>query len=596
MLRLSILRALIRESLLLEDKVQDLIDTDETGNLWSAREMGVTQIAGLTWLKSLIDRGIVGDRGEPLTDVVPVIKSFFKQGMSDRLNRAGLPTDIVKYPNPGELRRSIESLGTSKGEQKKAVKQGETDIVYESDNFVVVMPRSTASACYYGKGTTWCTAATEGANLFLTYVASGRSIILYHIMRKGGDSRADPSAKVNLATVKGKPYFSGSHGGLSVDAANNGLTEAKYNAALGEEAQAVLDKIVAHSAALGNKHPAAVEVDAAVASVGAWKAKTGKMNNEVYNDFVSFAFKDRTPSREVLMEALNDPRTTTASKYYIYESPNFDTALLLNVLEQSSDPSFNEINPSLIALSNKQNVTYEEIQRAIEATKKLKGGDLYGARLYKNPAIPAEVLIEKYREASTGSMNALGHIALNPNLPDDFIMQILGEALDPYTPATLKAQKFMVDVARSRSGDKNYERIIWDALNDPKSRNAFQYIRFYTDLATSIALHSEDVSLIEEVAESVLNGRLSRASSVYDSDKSRILLEIIANGAAPDSLIKHIAKEKEGYNTRIVMHAEARLKDPAGYDVDAVDEAHKEEYPEEYDDEGDRRSSYYDDY
>ena len=594
MLRLSILRALIRESLLLEDRVQDLIDTDETGNLWSAREMGVTQIAGLTWLKAMIKKNLVGDMGEPLADVIPDIKAFFRPGTVERIKKLGGYTDIMQYRTPSDLRNTILSISAPGGEV--SVDPNDADIVYDkkSSPYQVVMPRTVKGSCKYGADG-WCTTRTDQGNLFLHYVGSGRGIILFYILLKGANPRSNPNARLAVSTIKGKPHFDASFGGLSVDGANRGLTRSKFDEILGVEAQPILDAIVAHAASIGNQHPAAKEVDRSVASLAAWKEATDSLKPEIYNDYISFAFKERAPDREILEAALNDPRTTTSSKYYIYESPNFDTAVLINVLEQTSEDSFNEINPSLTALSNKQNVTYEEMQRAIEAAKKLKGGDLYAARLYKNPAIPAEALIEKYREASTGSMNALGHIALNPNLPDDFIMQILGEALDPYTPTTLKAQKFVVDVARSRKGDQNYARIIWDTVNDPKSRKAFQYTRFYTDLARSIAMHSEDVSLLEEVAESALNGIIARASSVYDGDKNTILLEIIANGAAPDSLIKHIAKEKEGYNTRIVMHAEARLKDPAGYDVDAVDEAHKEEYPEEYDDEGDRRS-YDDDY
>ena len=594
MLRLSILRALIRESLLLEDRVQDLIDTDETGNLWSAREMGVTQIAGLTWLKSLIDKGIVGDRGEPLADVVPVIKSFFKQGMSDRLNRAGLPTDIVKYPNPSELRRSIESLGTSKGEQKKAVKQSETDVIYESDNFVVVMPRSTASACFYGKGTTWCTAATEGTNLFLTYVGSGRGIILYHIMKKGGDSRVDPTSKINLATIKGQPYFTSVHGSLSVDASNNGLTQEKYNAILGDEAQAVLDKIVAHSASLGNKHPAAKEVDASVANLAAWKAKTDKMPAEVYNDYITFAFKGRTPDRDILAAAELDPRTTGSSKYEIFANPNYDSASLVKTIQQSKDVSDPGTYAAIVGLASKPNASYEELKSAIESVQKMKGGNTYAARFYQNPAIPAEVLIEKYREQGPASMSALDYIALNPNLPDDFIMEVFKEALDPkYTPTTLKAQEFMVDVARSRKGDIDYETLVWDAVKDPKSAGAFQSSQFYSNVAKAIAMHSENPSLLEDVTESAMRGRLARIG--YEDARVRILLNIIQNSTTPKSLIQRIINEES--STLVVMNAEAILTDPANYDEDDIKEEHKNKYPEEYyDDEGDERGYDDDDY
>ena len=570
MLIRTIVRQLIKESLLLEDKIQDLIDSDPTGDLWSAREMGVTQIGGLTWLKSLIDKGIVGPRGEPIADVVPVVKSFFKQGMSDRLNRAGLPTDIMKYPNPGELRRTIESLGASKGEQKKAVKQSETDVVYESDNFVVVMPRSTASACHYGKGTTWCTAATEGTNLFLSYVGSNRGIIFYHILKKGSDSRVDPGAKINVATVKGKPHFSSQQGGLSVDASNNGLTEAKYNAVMGEEAQPVLDAIVAHSAQLGNKHPAAKEVDASVVSLAAWKAKTDKFNEEVYNDYITFAFKDRMVGRDILEAALNDPRLTNNSKYYIYESPNFDADVLVD-LTKGEGGHFHDVNAVVTSLASKKDITYEQLHRAMENLKTQKYGDVYAARLFKNPAIPADALISAYNENSSYTPS---YIALNPNLPDDFIQEKIQEALGPYTPGQPKSQNFITDIARSRS---EYARPIWDMVKNSRATAVGSELLRHK-VAKAIAGASEDEQLLRDITEAGISG-IWRGG--YRESSKAILRSIITNGATPEDVIQDLAKNSN--DTFIEMLAQARLDDPDFNEEDVYDR-HREEYPDEYDD------------
>lgn len=568
----NLLRQLIRESLLLEDRIQDLIDTDPSGALMTARDMGVTHIGGLTWLKSMIDKRIVGDTGEPIADVVPAVMSFFKQGMSDRLNRAGLPTDIMRYKNPGELRQAIESLGASKGEQKKAVKQGETDVVYESDNFLVVMPRSTASACFYGKGTTWCTAATEGTNLFLSYVGSNRGIILYHILKKGADSRVDPGSKINVATVKGKPYFSTQHGGLSVDAANAGLTEEKYNRILGDEAQPILDAIIAHSTKLGNKHPAAKEVDAAVASLAAWKAKTDKFDAEVYNDFISFAFKERMVSRDILEAALNDPRLKDNSKYYIYESPNFDNDTLINILKSSGGTS---LNAAMSSLSSKKDLTYEQLQQAIEILKGKEYSDFNIARLYQNPNIPVDDLIATY---NTKNGIYIDWIAKNPNLPDDFIQSKIQEAIGSYTPSQPKAQNFIIALARGRS---EYARQLWDAVKNSRALvNGFSQLRF--KVAESIASTSEDPQLLKDITYSVLTGPIRQAAK--DETRKDILRSVILNGATSDDVIQELANNSE--NTFIEMLAQARLDDP-NFNEEDVEDAHKEAYPEEYEDEDD---------
>jgi len=568
----TIIRALIRESLLREDRIQDLIDTDPSGALLTAKDMGVTNIGGLMWLKSMINKRIVGDAGEPIADVAPVIVSFFGQGMSDRLGRAGLPTDIMRYKNPGELRQAIETLGTSKGAQKKAVKQGETDIVYESDKFLVVMPRSTASACYYGKGTTWCTAATE-SNLFLTYVGSNRGIIFYHILKKGSDSRTDAGSKINVATVKGKPYFSTEYGGLSVDAVNAGLSEEKYRRIVGDEAQPVLDAITKYSEKLGNKHPAAREVDAVVANLPSWKAKTDSFNAEVYNDFVSFAFKERIVNRDILEAALNDPRLKDTSKYYIYENSNFDIDSLIDSMQNANDAT---VNTAVTCLASRKDVTYEQLQRAIQILEPIKHGQYYIARLHKNPAIPTDVLISLYNEKNN---DYLGYIAANPNLPDDFIQEKIQEAVGPYTPSQPKSQNFIIKIALSR---KEYARQIWDTVKNSQVTTSGS-VQLRLKVAETIAATSEDPQLLSEIAQAVRSGGLLSKFG-YDETRKTALRSIITNSATPDDVIRSLAKNAN--STLIEMLAQARLDDPNFNEEDVV-ERHKEEYPEEYEDDED---------
>ena len=592
MLRLSILRALIRESLLLEDRVQDLIDTDETGNLWSAREMGVTQIAGLTWLKAMIKKNLVGDMGEPLADVIPDIKAFFRPGTVERIKKLGGYTDIMQYRTPSDLRNTILSISAPGGEV--SVDPNDADIVYDkkSSPYQVVMPRTVKGSCKYGADG-WCTTRTDQGNLFLHYVGSGRGIILFYILLKGANPRSNPNARLAVSTIKGKPHFDASFGGLSVDGANRGLTRSKFDEILGAEAQPILDAIVAHAASIGNQHPAAKEVDASVANLAAWKAKTDMMSAEVYNDYITFAFKGRTPDRDILAAAELDPRTTGSSKYEIFANPNYDSASLVKTIQQSKDVSDPGTYAAIVGLASKPNASYEELKSAIESVQKMKGGNTYAARFYQNPAIPAEVLIEKYREQGPASMSALDYIALNPNLPDDFIMEVFKEAIDPkYTPTTLKAQEFMVDVARSRKGDIDYETLVWDAVKDPKSAGAFQSSQFYSNVAKAIAMHSENPSLLEDVTESAMRGRLARIG--YEDARVRILLDIIQNGATPKSLIQRIINEES--STLVVMNAEAILTDPANYDEDNIKEEHKNKYPEEYDDEGDERGYDDDDY
>jgi hypothetical protein len=50
--------------------------------------------------------------------------------------------------------------------------------VFENEEVLIVIPENEAAACKYGKGTRWCTAATQGENYFNHYNKSGSLYIL----------------------------------------------------------------------------------------------------------------------------------------------------------------------------------------------------------------------------------------------------------------------------------------------------------------------------------------------------------------------------------------------------------------------------------
>jgi len=64
-----------------------------------------------------------------------------------------------------------------KNKPKKLTK-GESTVVYEDEYVRVIEPKDEAAACYYGQGTRWCTAATDGTNFFNSYNADGPLLII----------------------------------------------------------------------------------------------------------------------------------------------------------------------------------------------------------------------------------------------------------------------------------------------------------------------------------------------------------------------------------------------------------------------------------
>jgi hypothetical protein len=64
------------------------------------------------------------------------------------------------------------------GDKKKEEEKGKASKVYEDGNVLVVVPEDEAAACRYGRGTRWCTAATQGKNYFDYYNNQGKMYIL----------------------------------------------------------------------------------------------------------------------------------------------------------------------------------------------------------------------------------------------------------------------------------------------------------------------------------------------------------------------------------------------------------------------------------
>lgn len=54
-------------------------------------------------------------------------------------------------------------------EKEEEVDRGNAFTLYEDENWRVLIPQDQSAACYYGRGTRWCTAATKGRNLFGYY-------------------------------------------------------------------------------------------------------------------------------------------------------------------------------------------------------------------------------------------------------------------------------------------------------------------------------------------------------------------------------------------------------------------------------------------
>jgi hypothetical protein len=281
--------------LFLEGKAEDLVA--KFPELQPAYDAGIKNPQYLQWIQKR--RG-----GEPVEDIIGVVQSF--DAAKQRLKAKKMSPDIYAYKTPAVLRQALEDLGGSKGEERRRLKDEETTYIGEFGDWVVAMPHTRESSCQLGKGTTWCTAATQSQNLFLSYVARKRNnIVLYYVIKKGADPRQDPTSKLSVGFAGGEPVFRGDYGGATVDAANNGIDYEKYKEILGDQALPALRAMEAHADSIEGKHPAKKQIEKIAKDPDAFDKAIANMGENEKLDFIRNV-AEYEPSSEVARKIAGD--------------------------------------------------------------------------------------------------------------------------------------------------------------------------------------------------------------------------------------------------------------------------------------------------
>ena len=84
--------------------------------------------------------------------------------------------DINRYPS---IQNFMDVLDTyDLPEEDIPIDKGESTEVYKDADVRIIVPENESAACYYGRGTRWCTAATQGHNYFDNYHRDGPLYIL----------------------------------------------------------------------------------------------------------------------------------------------------------------------------------------------------------------------------------------------------------------------------------------------------------------------------------------------------------------------------------------------------------------------------------
>ena len=404
------LKQIIKEEykLYTEGKSEDLVE--KFPELQPAYEAGIRNPSYLQWIQKR-------RAGEPVEDIIDIVKRF------DELKPRLAKKDIYAYKNPSELRIAIENLGASKRTQKRAEKQRltaeETTILGTFGDWIVAMPHTVESSCQLGKGTTWCTAATQSQNLFLSYVGRGyEDIILYYIMKKGANPRIDPAAKLSVGFVNGEPVLDGEEGGITVDAANNGITKEALTRILGDQFGPIMSAMKENASSVSGKHPAKKQLEKIAKSKdpSVIDKYTQGMEEDEKLDFIELII-DKEPSSQVWIKLSEDEvvdiRKTVAN------------------------------NPSTPP----------------EALVKLSGDEEYLVReeVAANPSTPPEVLVKLSEEENAG---ARGAVAYNPSTPPEVLVKLSGDKSPSVRRRVANNRSTPPEALAKLSGDEIYDILI----------------------------------------------------------------------------------------------------------------------------------------
>jgi hypothetical protein len=120
-------------------------------------------------------RYITGDT--PLEDIGSTLKEYLYKFVTLKRKKLLKPpaNDINRYNSFGNFMDVMDEYELPEDE---LAKKGRATEVYEDASVRVLVPEDQDAACYYGRGTRWCTAATKGTNYYSQYSRQGPLYIL----------------------------------------------------------------------------------------------------------------------------------------------------------------------------------------------------------------------------------------------------------------------------------------------------------------------------------------------------------------------------------------------------------------------------------
>lgn len=127
------------------------------------------------WLAKIYAEGGPQSRIEDLQSTVKDALAKF-HALKTRRQLPSPRNDIMRYANAGDF-LSVMDEYPDPSELAQSQDRGQAKEIIRTDAVRVIVPKDQAAACYYGRGTRWCTAARNN-NMFDAYADQGPLYIL----------------------------------------------------------------------------------------------------------------------------------------------------------------------------------------------------------------------------------------------------------------------------------------------------------------------------------------------------------------------------------------------------------------------------------
>ena len=475
------------------------LQPEEEQESWLSAEQQGLKLSDLAWIKKV--RG-----GEPIEDIIGDVLYFRKQDIQKKLKDNGFETNLSTkhYKSVTDLRRLLmdtqEADDLDSKDDNALQDSNQVQTLGKVGKWSILMPitqRGSIACDISTKDTTWCTTKSKGQNLFYSYVGrKDEDIILFYVMdysRTPNLTGKDADARLSIGFLNGQPVLKGQSGGLSVNAENNGVTEAGLRAYLGSDYDRIMSILQDKANEVGTDHPAKLMLKKAAQNPRLLKKLVKDYKPEEKLDFYNqvleqedispgvLLFLSRDESIEIRQIVAKNPSTPPEAllvlskdeaiiiRRIVAENPNTPIQVLL-------DLSKDKVVGVRSSVASNPNTPTE----ALLVLSKNKDRRTIRKSLAKNPSTPPEALLvlakdeddevkESVAENPNTSLEALLVLAedwnryvrmsviSNPNTPPEILLALSKDesklvredvASSPNTP--LEA---LLALANDRSGD-----------------------------------------------------------------------------------------------------------------------------------------------